>query len=70
MADKEISAEPIPAAEMGARNPKYFLNTGTHTNAVISRKIFDNSAIVPNSVATCTPNEADFSSVMRIDDTE
>ena len=70
IAESETSAEAIPAAEIGAKYPKYLRNIGAPMSAVISRKIFANRAIVPNSVATCTPNEADFSSVIRIEDTE
>lgn len=45
---RRISDEPIPAADIGASCPKYFLITGAHIKAVISRNIFASSAIVPS----------------------
>ena len=42
----------IPAADIGASCPKYFLITGAQIRAVISRNIFASRAIVPSSVAS------------------
>ena len=47
-----ISDDPIPAADIGASCPKYFLITGAQIRAVISRNIFASRAIVPSSVAS------------------
>ena len=44
-----ISAEPIPAAEMGARHPKYLRMNGAPIKAVISRKMLASRAMVPSS---------------------
>lgn len=70
MAASRMSEEPMPAAEMGARRPKYFRMKGAPTNAVISRKILASKAIVPNSVATYSPMLGVLSCVMRTDEME
>ena len=65
-----MSEEPMPAAEMGARRPKYFRMKGAPTSAVISRKILASKAIVPYSVSTCSPMLGVLSCVMRTDEME
>ncbi len=60
MEGRSTSIELTPAAEIGASFPKYFLMIGVPRSAIISRKILVNSAIVPNSVASCSPIEGLF----------
>ena len=38
-----------PPAEIGASLLKYFTNRGANSRVIISRDMFDNNAIVPNS---------------------
>ena len=66
----KISAEPIPAADIGARRPKNRYIRGAPINATIFRKIFANNAIVPNSVASCIPILGVFNCVINTEDTE
>lgn len=65
-----VSIVVAPPAQMGESRPKYFTNRGAPTNAVISRIMLAIRAIVPSSVAACSPMSAVLSWVMRIDDKE
>ncbi|OKZ07875.1 MAG: hypothetical protein BHV71_04245 [Bacteroides sp. 41_26] len=49
MIGRVVSIVVAPPAEMGARRPKYLTNNGAQSRAIISRMMFDKSAIVPNS---------------------
>lgn len=68
--ESSMSDDPIPAADIGASCPKYFLITGAHIRAVISRKIFASNAMVPSSVASCSPMLGVLSCVISTDDME
>ena len=68
MEGRSTSIELTPAAEIGASFPKYFLMIGVPRSAIISRKILVNSAIVPNSVASCSPIEGSLNWVIRIEE--
>lgn len=57
-----VSIVVAPPTEIGANLPKYLTSNGAQSKAVISRMIFDNKAIVPNS--------APLYSVMNILDKE
>ncbi len=46
---KVVSIVVAPPAEIGASLLKYFTNRGANSKVIISRDIFDNNAIVPNS---------------------
>ena len=70
MEGNSTSSELTPATEMGANCPKCFRKKGMPSSAIISRKIFDNKAIVPNSVASCRPSEGSLNWVINIDDSE
>ena len=70
MIGRVVSIVVAPPAHIGAKRLKNFTKTGAPSNAIISRIIFVINAIVPNSVASCMPDEAVFSSVMRMDDSE
>ena len=49
MIGRVVSIVVAPPAEMGARRPKDLTNNGAQSRAIISRMMFDKSAIVPNS---------------------
>ena len=70
MEGRSTSIELTPAAEIGASFPKYFLMIGVPRSAIISRKILVSSAIVPNSVASCSPIEGSLNWVIRIEESE
>ena len=44
-----VSIVVAPPTEIGANLPKYFTNSGAPSSAVISRRMLDSKAIVPNS---------------------
>ena len=49
MMGRVVSIVVAPPTEIGASLPKYFTSNGAPSNAMISRMMLDNNAIVPNS---------------------
>ena len=49
MMGRVVSIVVAPPTEIGASLPKYFTRNGAPSNAMISRMMLDNNAIVPNS---------------------
>ena len=70
MEGSSTSIELTPAAEIGASFPKYFLMIGVPRSAIISRKILVSRAIVPSSVASCSPMEGSLNCVIRMEESE
>ena len=64
------SMELTPAAEIGANFPKYFLISGVPRSAIISRKILASRAMVPSSVASCSPIDGSLNWVIRMEESE
>lgn len=50
--------------------PKYFLISGVPRSAIISRKILVSRAIVPSSVASCSPIDGSLNWVIRMEESE
>ena len=64
------SIEFTPAADIGASLPKYLLMSGIPRIAIISRKMLLNKAIVPSSVANCSPMVGSLNWVIKMDERE
>ena len=67
---KATSTEVTPATEIGASLPKKRRNSGAPISANSSRNILASSAIVPSSVASCTPSEGVFNCTISIEERE
>ena len=55
MDGSNTSIELTPAAEIGANLPKYLWMSGVPNKVIISLNILVSKAIVPSSVASCSP---------------